>query len=179
MSYKFLVANGRSGAGAITLTGAAVGDRVIGVIPQTVGQNFVAPTSGDFETAITVINQVQQAASGDLTLIRYVFILETVDVATVAAAGSAQGDAAALSEGYNTVSAADGTKGVVLPTAVLGKKVWVYNEHASNGLKVYPNTSDDINDGTVNVAVTIEGKTLASFVALDATTWASMFTANS
>lgn len=178
MSYKFLVASGANGAGAITLTGAAVGDRVVAVIPQTTGQNFVAPGGSDFETAITVADQIQQASSSDLRTYRYLFILETLDLASVAATGSAQGDAAALSEGYNTVSAADGTKGVVLPTAVKGKKVWVYNEHATNGLKVYPNTSDDINDGTTNASITIEGKTLASFTAIDATTWVSQYTVN-
>jgi hypothetical protein len=96
----------------------------------------------------------------------------------VAATGSTQSDAAALILGMNTVSAADGTKGVVLPTAVAGLKVQIYNEHATNGLKVYPNTSDDINDGTVNTAITMEGKTLATFQALDATTWAAQYTAN-
>ena len=101
-------------------------------------------------------------------------------VVAVAATGSAQGDAASLLEGsLNSVSAADGTKGVVLPAAASGgMPVYVYNEHASNGLKVYPNTSDDINDGSANAAVTIEGKTLAVFIPLDATTWAAMYTAN-
>lgn len=100
------------------------------------------------------------------------------NVASVAAAGSAQGDAATLTAGINTVSAADGTKGVILPAAVAGLVVEVYNEHASNGLKVYPATGDDINDGTANAAVTIEGKTLARFTALDTSTWAAIYTVN-
>jgi predicted RecA/RadA family phage recombinase len=101
-------------------------------------------------------------------------------VVSVAAAGSAQGDAAALTEAaLNTVSAADGTKGVKLPAAVAGAKCSAYNEHATNGLKIYPATGDDINDGTTNAAITIEGKTRADFVAIDATTWTATFTANS
>ena len=102
------------------------------------------------------------------------------DVGTVAATGSDQGGAASLATYQTTyVSAADGTKGVVLPAAVAGTLRLVYNTHASNGLKVYPASGDDINDGTQDAAVTIEGKTLAVFLALDAATWASLFTINS
>jgi hypothetical protein len=56
--------------------------------------------------------------------------------------------------------------------------VLVYNEHATNGLKVYPATGDDINDGTANAAITMEGKGLAWFIPLDATTWAATFVVN-
>lgn len=99
---------------------------------------------------------------------------------SVAAAGSAQGSAASLTGGVlNTVSGADGTKGVVLPSAAAGSLVRVYNEHASNGLKIWPASGDDINDGTQDASITIEGKTLAIFEAIDATTWAAIFTANS
>lgn len=101
-------------------------------------------------------------------------------VYSVAATGSAQGDAAALKEdALNTVSAADGTKGVVLPAAAAGSRCRVYNEHASNGLKIYPASGDDINDGTTNAAITIEGKTVAVLEAIDGTTWTAVFTANS
>jgi hypothetical protein len=98
---------------------------------------------------------------------------------SVAAAGSTQSDAAALQAGLNTVSAADGTKGVLLPAATAGgATVMVYNEHATNGLKIYPATGDDINDGSANAAITIEGKTIAVCRPLDATTWAVQFTTN-
>lgn len=97
---------------------------------------------------------------------------------TVAAAGSAQGDAGSLADGLNYVSAADGTKGVVLPTGFPGRTVRVYNLHASNGLKVYPHSGGDINDGTQDAAVTTEGKTLAVFECVDGTTWAAIYTAN-
>lgn len=105
--------------------------------------------------------------------------LDVTDVGTVAAAGSAQGDAAALTNAVTYVTAADGTKGVVLPAAAAGTLRLVYNTHATNGLKVYPASGDDVNDGTGDAAVTIEGKTLAIFLALDASTWAAIYTANS
>lgn len=100
-------------------------------------------------------------------------------VSTVAAAGSAQGDAAALGSGTTIVTGADGTKGVVLPAASAGRYREVYNTHATNGLKIYPASGDDINDGTTNAAITIEGKTLAIFRAIDDTTWAAIYTVNS
>jgi hypothetical protein len=99
-------------------------------------------------------------------------------VAAITAAGTVQGDAAALTGVVNTATG-DGTVGVVLPTAAAGLFVAVYNLHATAGLKVYPATGDDINDGTTNAAVTIEGKTLALFFAVDATTWAAIYTVNS
>ncbi len=111
-----------------------------------------------------------------VTLIRGTVPGTVVD--SVAAAGSAQGDAAALAIGFNTVTAADGTKGVILPTAVAGKQVRVYNSVATNGLKIYPATGGSINGGTANAAITIEGKTFAVLEAVDTLNWAAVFTVN-
>lgn len=98
----------------------------------------------------------------------------------VTPAGSAQGDAGSLVAGcLNTVTGADGTKGVVLPVPAAGDVVRVYSATATNGLKVYPHSGGDINDGSADAAVTIEGKTMAIFESVDGTTWAAMFTANS
>lgn len=58
--------------------------------------------------------------------------------ATSAAAGSTNADATALSHGYNSVTAADGTVGSILPTMVAGEQVFVTNTNGSSVLKVYP-----------------------------------------
>lgn len=100
------------------------------------------------------------------------------EVAALTATGSAQGNAASIVAKVSYATG-DDTVGVKLPTAAAGLVYEVYNLHATAGLKVYPNTSDDINDGTANAAVVLEGKTLGRFVALDNTTWAAQFTANS
>lgn len=105
--------------------------------------------------------------------------LELTQAATLAAAGSAQGDAAAIVNQITYVSGADGTVGVRLPAATAGRVHFIYNLHATNGLKVYPASGDDINDGSADAAVTIEGKTLMLAVALDTATWGAIFTANS
>jgi hypothetical protein len=94
-------------------------------------------------------------------------------VAAVAATGSAQGDAAALSEGLNVVSAADGTKGVVLPTAVAGMTVIVKNTAAA-ALKIYPATGGAINAGAANAAYSITNLTSTLLVASSATQWYSV-----
>lgn len=100
-------------------------------------------------------------------------------VGALAAAGNSQGTAAAITETTTIVSGADGTKGVILPAdAPIGAVFEVYSSVATNGLKVYPPTGGDINDGTQNAAVTIEGKTFATFRNLDGVTWGAQFTVN-
>jgi hypothetical protein len=97
---------------------------------------------------------------------------------SAAAAGNSQATATLMPSNHVSVSGADGTKGVRLPAPSRGKVCLVYNEHATLGLKVYPHVGGDINDGTQNAAITIEGKTLALFWALDLTTWAARYTAD-
>ena len=74
---KCLAAAGKNGSGAVTLTGTAVGDRLLAV--------FGAPTAGgalevklpvtDFEAAVTVADQIQQVSAGNLSTKTYVFLL--------------------------------------------------------------------------------------------------------
>jgi predicted RecA/RadA family phage recombinase len=137
------------------------------------------------ETAVgTVVGRTVTACAEDAALCAVIHDPgavsgDSLPVVAVAAAGSAQGDAAALTgSAVNVVSAADGTKGVILPAVTAGAYVEVYTSVATNGLKIYPATGDDINDGSANAAITIEGKTHAIFRGLDTSTWAAVFTAN-
>ncbi len=95
---------------------------------------------------------------------------------SIAAAGSSQSDATVVSTVVSSVSAADGTKGVVLPTN--GGHFRIYNEHASNGLKIYPPSGGKFNGGTSNAAITIEGKTIAVIDKVDDTNYAATYTVN-
>jgi hypothetical protein len=89
----------------------------------------------------------------------------------VAAAGSIQGDAAALIEGFQAVSGADGTKGVILPTAVAGMIV-IIKGTTSAVLKVYPATGAAINGVAANSAMSLaSGLVPAIFIADSATQW--------
>lgn len=68
--YSF---TGRNGAGAVTLTGAAVGDVVLGVA----GISSVGNAAASFEATISVINQIQQSSASDLSAVTYLVVLST------------------------------------------------------------------------------------------------------
>lgn len=95
-----------------------------------------------------------------------------IPTATVAAAGNAQGNAGALVAGFMLVTAADDTKGVVLPAAVAGRICIVKSTVSNKILKVYPASADAINAIAADSAISLaSGPTVAIFVAYDATTW--------
>lgn len=114
-----------------------------------------------------------QAATGDQ--LGYFVKVEgggAVQASSVAAAGSTQTDAAALNVGFNFVTAADGTKGAVLPAGAVGRIVYVKNSDAANAvLKIYPPTSGTINALAANGAISMALKTSAVFICLDGTAW--------
>lgn len=88
------------------------------------------------------------------------------------AAGSAAGDALALTEGYEiyaTSTTASGT-GVKLPTGVAGMKVEVFNGGA-NTLLVYPATGGTISGGSVDAGNSLATKIGGSYRCVAADTW--------
>lgn len=101
-----------------------------------------------------------------------------LDAGTLAGAGSSQGTAAAIVHTVTSVTGADGTVAVVMPTAVAGDFRLVYNAVATNGLPIYPASGAAFNGGSSDAAITIEGKTLALLVATSTTNWAAVYTAN-
>jgi len=66
-------------------------------------------------------------------------------VSAVAAAGSTVADAGKLYAGFNVVSAANGTKGVVLPTAPQPGTMVIVKSTVSNALPIYPDAAASIN----------------------------------
>ena len=88
-------------------------------------------------------------------------------VATVAAAGSTQGRRGGAGRTRQRRDGSRWHQGRHLPAAIAGIQVDVYSSVATNGLKIYPASGDDINDGTADASITIEGKTLARLVAVD------------
>lgn len=65
------VVTGRNGAGACTLTGAKIGDKVIANINLTDADSGRA----SFETTITVADQIQQSSASDLSTKKYEVML--------------------------------------------------------------------------------------------------------
>jgi hypothetical protein len=90
--------------------------------------------------------------------------------ASVAAAGTDQGGATALTKTVNIVTSATANQGVKLPTAAVGVSVTIVNTTAVT-IKVYPNTSDVIDEGTVNVAVNLAPYSSVQLVAQDTQDW--------
>jgi len=98
---------------------------------------------------------------------------QIIPTATVAATGSLQTDAAAVTTGFTLVSAADATKGVKLPAAAAGLQVIIKNG-ANAVLKIWPNTDDAINAVGANNAFSIAALTSVHLISYDATTWYSL-----
>lgn len=123
-----------------------------------------APIGGTTPAAVAATTL---SASGATTLSGALYIKSS----TVAAAGSTQANAAALSDGFNLVSAADGTKGVRLPAAAAGRVVIIKNNTSAQTLKVWPATGDAINAVVADSNATMAGLTSWLMIAYDATTW--------
>jgi len=131
----------------------------VGSISHTEGAILVA--DGDSYEEVSVTGPLAMSAAGVLS----------VKTAAVAAAGSDNTDAENITNGFTLVSAANGTKGVKLPTAVAGDMCIVKN-NANAILKVYPNTDDKINGGVATTgALSMAAYTDCILVAYDATDW--------
>ena len=132
--------------------------------------------SGPVTSTNGFVGSVTGSVTGDVTgnVTGTLIGNQTMPTATVAAAGSSNTDAAAVTLGFTLVSAADGTKGVKLPTAVAGGIVIIKNGAAAV-LKIYPNTSDKINGGTVTTgSLNIAASTAVMLIAYDAVDWYSL-----
>jgi len=91
--------------------------------------------------------------------------------ANVSSAGTNQSDATELTETFNIITTVGGsTQGVKLPTAAAGLSIIVTNTTTTD-CELYPNTSDSIEGGTANIAVTLPAKTTFTLTCKDATDW--------
>jgi hypothetical protein len=93
-----------------------------------------------------------------------------IPVATVAATGTVQGDAAAITTGFTLVTGADDAKGVKLPAAAAGLMCIIKVGDGAD-LKVYPDTGDAINAIAANSPITVVDDVCFALIALDGTTW--------
>ena len=98
----------------------------------------------------------------------------------VNAAGSVQGDAASITTSMSMVAGADGTKGVILPAAVAGDEMWIFNNSAS-ALKVYPDSGAAISIagsglGAANTALSVAAYKSAIFRRFTSVQWVAVIT---
>ncbi len=92
------------------------------------------------------------------------------DVGTVAASGSTISDAAAVATHVAIVTAADGTKGVKLPTGATTGEVYVVGNHAAAILKLYA-TSETLNGVAGATGLSVSGSAAALCIKSGASTW--------
>ena len=92
-----------------------------------------------------------------------------------AAAGSTRADATALTASFSWVTAANATKGVVLPAPTAGRVIAIKNDDTANAvLKVYAPGSAKINSVAGATAYSMAASTASLFIAYDATDWFSI-----
>lgn len=104
-------------------------------------------------------------------LLKLVNLRDGLELKTVAATGSAQGDAAPLTGRLNEVTGADGTVGALLPASpTAGDRIEVLND-ANAVLKVYPGTGDTIGGASANAAVSLAAYSRTVFTAVSASHW--------
>jgi predicted RecA/RadA family phage recombinase len=115
---------------------------------------------------------IATAASGDNYVLTDINApTNLVAVTAVTAAGSVIGDAAQLSQGLNVVTGANGTVGVILPTAVPGMVVHIKGVTAGV-LKVWPKTGATINALSASAALSMTtGAMPLTLIASSATQW--------
>ncbi len=92
------------------------------------------------------------------------------DVGTVAADGSSISDAAAVATHVAIVTAANGTKGVKLPTGATTGEVYVVGNHAAAVLKLYA-TSETLNGVAGATGLSVSGSAAALCIKSGASTW--------
>ena len=142
---------------------------------KAVGVAFSDPelVAGTTITGATIsggsISGATSVSASDLTTTGGLYL----KTATVAATGSTQANAAAVSDGFTLVTAADATKGVVLPAAVAGRTVILKN-NANAVLKVWPASGDAVNAIAADSNYVLAAYTSSLLVAYDATTWYSV-----
>jgi hypothetical protein len=90
---------------------------------------------------------------------------------TLAAAGSNQGNAAAIVTDAVEVTGADGTKGVILPNTTAGIIVVWNNDGGFNDLEVYPPSGAAITGLATNASYTMTGGSYQTFVRVTSTQW--------
>jgi len=94
---------------------------------------------------------------------------------SIAAAGSTQADATLVKASVSIVTAADGTKGVILPAVKSGESCTLFN-NAGSTLKVYPPTGAAISVagtglGSANAAFSQLTYKSTTYVCQSATQW--------
>jgi hypothetical protein len=137
-------------AGTTRITATSTGANVTG----TLGVSGILTGSANISGAniISTNNHVFSVATG------------------VSAAGTAQGNATAITKDFNVVSTVASGAGVVLPTAIAGYRITVLNTSA-NALLVYPATNGIINSQAANASYSQPAGSRLDYISTSTTQW--------
>lgn len=89
---------------------------------------------------------------------------------TISAAGTTQGTATAIKTSNNYLSTVASGSGVILPAAMQGDWIVIYNGGA-NAAAVYPPTGAKINSLSTNTAMTLGTNTACIYFCFSSTQW--------
>lgn len=177
--YPFVwVVDGKGDAATNNITVVAASGNINGAASYVISENYAAAlfffNGTEWNVAGTYKHNATVAAQTVTTLTTTTAVaagLRFSDIGSINAAGSAIGNATAITNRFSVVGAADNAKGVQLPTPTAGDVYFVYSSVSANGLLVYPHTNGTIDSGSANASVAIEGRTINMFVAQNTTNW--------
>lgn len=168
-----VAATGNVSGGNLTTTGllSVTGNANIG----NLGTAAVVATGNISGGNLTTLNSVSAGtviASGNITganLVATSYYIRSISTG-IAANGTTQGTAAALTKEINVVSTVSADAGVILPSAVAGMVI-IINNTSANTLNVYPASGATINSLAMNSAYShVTGASL-QYYATSSTQW--------
>lgn len=125
----------------------------VGVFSNSADSEEIVARAKHVNPIIDVVNGLTDG-TGALNTASITGTLLNISTQTLAAAGSAQGDAGKITGQLVFVTDADATKGVILPTVTNGKFIIVVNT-ANAVLKIYPASGEKIQGGTANANISL------------------------
>ena len=162
---RFAFIPGNTNTGATTIDVNGVGAKSI--------KKFAADVSaGDLSTSVPCsITYDGTNFNLDTPLAPYL-----AGLTAVAAAGTTQGGATAISAYFNNCTTTSSNTGVVLPTPSAGLTLWICASDISGGaLQVYPASGHVINNKATNTPVTMGEVHAIYCIGLSTTTWITTF----
>jgi len=125
----------------------------VGVFSNSADSEEIVARAKHVNPIVDVVNGLTNG-TGALNAASITGTLLNISTQTLAAAGSAQGDAGTITRQLVFVTGADATKGVILPTVTNGKFIIVVNT-ANAILKIYPASGEKIQGGTANANISL------------------------
>ena len=125
----------------------------VGVFSNNADSQEIVARAKHVNPIVDVVNGLTDG-TGALNAASITGTLLNISTQTLAAAGSAQGNAGKITGQLVFVTDADATKGVILPTVTNGKFIIVVNT-ANAVLKIYPASGEKIQGGTANANISL------------------------